>query len=70
MDCYKVMYPENMTQIHAIAANLEKAASKWLVSLHDDDALELINLNEFMQALREHFQDTQQPVMKRPVLVP
>lgn len=28
---------------------------EWLVSLHDEDAPELIDLNTFMQALQKHF---------------
>lgn len=52
------MYPDDATQVHAITANLDKSASEWLVLLHDEDTLELIDFNAFMQALGEFFKDT------------
>lgn len=51
------MYPDDAAWVHIIAINLDESTSEWLVSLHDDDAPELVNLNAFMQALWEQFKD-------------
>lgn len=45
------MYPDDATWVHVIAINLEESASEWLVSLHDEEAPELDDLDAFMQAL-------------------
>lgn len=57
------MYPDDATQVYAITANLDKSASEWLVLLHNEDTLELIDLNAFMQSLGEFFKDTLQPIV-------
>lgn len=46
-----------MTWVYAITitTNLKEAASEWLMSLHDEDASELIDA--FMQPLQECFKD-------------
>lgn len=57
MERYWGMYPDNIAQVHAIAANLEGKTLGWLVSLHDTEAPELANLDAFMQTLQEQFKD-------------
>lgn len=44
MEHYGVMYPDDVTWVHAIATNLKEETLEWLVSLHDEDAPELIDL--------------------------
>lgn len=51
------MYPDNVTQVHTITDNLEEAASEWLVPVHVEDAMELIDLDTFRPASQEHFRD-------------
>lgn len=51
LKCNGGMYPDNKAWVHVVVVNLDKSASEWLVSLHDEDAPELVNLDAFMQAL-------------------
>lgn len=45
---------------NAVAANLEGEAAEWVTSLHDEDALELGNINVFLEELRARFEDESQ----------
>lgn len=57
MELYGVMSSDDAAWVHAVASNVEGSTSRWLVSLHDERAPELTDLDTFMQALQEQFED-------------
>lgn len=56
-----MIYPDTMARVHVIVVNLEESALKCLLSLHDENAPELENLDPYMQGLRERLKSPQQP---------
>lgn len=50
-----MMYLDERTQVSAITSNPEGNAMVWLVSLHDEEPLELQDLDAFMQVLWDRF---------------
>lgn len=38
MECNRALYPNDAARIDAIAINLEKDTSEWLVLIHNEDA--------------------------------
>lgn len=44
------------------ATNLEWEAKEWVIRLHDEDALELGNIDAFLQELRPRLKDESQAI--------
>lgn len=57
MELYGVIYPDNMAWVYVVVVDLEERALKCLLSLHDENVPELENLDPYMQALRERFEE-------------
>ncbi|KAK9401987.1 hypothetical protein NXF25_010343 [Crotalus adamanteus] len=51
------MHLDNRTWVNVITSNLKRNAAGWLVSLHDKGALDMQDLDAFMQALQDSSKD-------------
>ncbi|KAG8139619.1 hypothetical protein E2320_002381 [Naja naja] len=62
--------PYKHVQVNAVTSNLEGSAAVCLVSLHNEETLELQDVDAFMQALQDRFEDLQQLSVQRPTSTP
>ncbi|KAK9396640.1 RGAG4: Retrotransposon gag domain-containing protein 4 [Crotalus adamanteus] len=54
---YGDRYPDDGSQVNVISVNLEGEVAEWLVSLYDEAAPELHDVDAFMQELWNRFED-------------
>lgn len=54
---YGDRYPNDGSQVNVILVNLEGEVAEWLVSLYDEAAPELHDVDDFMQELWNRFED-------------
>lgn len=57
MERYGARYPDNVARIDSVALTLDRVTAKWLVALHEDDAIRLYHFDAFMRTLRRQFEE-------------
>lgn len=56
---YALTYPDKVTMVNTVTANLEGEAAEWVTGLHDG-APELGNIDDFLVEFRARFEDKTQ----------
>lgn len=60
LEWYALTYPDKVTMVNAVTANLEGEAAEWVTGLHDKEAPELGNIVDFLVEFRARFEDETQ----------
>lgn len=62
LDRYALAYLSDVVMVNTMAANLEREAKEWVTRLHDEDALELGNIDTFLEELKPRLNDESQAI--------
>lgn len=65
LDHYALAYPMEVVVMNMVATNLEGEATVWVTRLHDQDVLELGNIDSFLEELRARFKNKSQALQAR-----